>query len=72
MLELTGRQDAPVHGFHFCLETDDFDASVAALAEAGVEVAQAPHPTATRAAQEEGWRRIVFKGPDGELIEIRG
>ena len=72
VLELTGITDPPIHGFHFCLETDDLDTSVNALTTAGVEVAQAPHPTSAREAREEGWRRMVCKGPDGELIEIRG
>lgn len=29
-------------------------------------------PTDPRSPGEEGWKRAVFKGPDGELIEIRG
>jgi lactoylglutathione lyase len=72
VLELTGRADDAMKGFHFCLETDDFDGSVAALTKAGVEVATPPHPTAARAPREAGWRRVVFYGPDRELIEIRG
>ena len=72
ILELTGRADPPINGFHFCLETDDFDGSVARLKAAGVEVYQEPHPTSAREPREEGWRRTVFKGPDGEQIEIRG
>ena len=31
VLELTGRADPPLNGFHFCLETDDFEGAVAAL-----------------------------------------
>ena len=30
-----------------------------------------PKPDA-REAREEGWRRVVFSGPDGESIELRG
>ena len=71
VLELVGK-GTPVDGFHFCLETDDFDGAVKELSAAGVEVAQAPHPTDAREEREKGWRRVVFKGPDGELIEIRG
>src|SRR5688572_5535463 len=37
VLELTGRADPPLNGFHFCLETDDFEGAVAALKAAGVE-----------------------------------
>lgn len=72
VLELTGFDDAPLKGFHFCLETDDFDGAVAALTDAGVELAQAPHKTSARAPREENWQRVVFKGPDGEQIELRG
>ncbi len=72
VLELTGFADPPVNGFHFCLETDDFDGAVAALKAAGVEVVQEPHKTAARAPREETWRRVVFRGPDGEQVEIRG
>ena len=72
VLELTGRADDKMAGFHFCLETDDFDGSVAALQKSGIEVATPPHPTSARAPREAGWRRVVFYGPDRELIEIRG
>jgi lactoylglutathione lyase len=71
VLELTGRGE-PISGFHFCLETDDFDGAVETLKKAGVEVATAPHPTMPRARREQGWRRVVFYGPDREQIEIRG
>jgi lactoylglutathione lyase len=72
VLELTHHSDGAMAGFHFCLETDDFDGSVHTLREGGVEVATPPHPTAAREARETGWRRVVFRGPDGELIELRG
>jgi lactoylglutathione lyase len=72
VLELTGRADAPLNGFHFCLETDDFEGAVAALKDAGVEIATEPHNTAAREPREANWMRVVFKGPDGEHIEIRG
>jgi lactoylglutathione lyase len=72
VLELTGRADPPLNGFHFCLETDDFEGAVASLKDAGVEMATQPHKTAAREAREANWRRVVFKGPDGESIEIRG
>ena len=72
VLELTGRADPPVNGFHFCLGTDDFDGAVAMLKAAGVPVHTEPHPVAAREPREEGWRRVVFKGPDGEQVELRG
>ena len=72
VLELTGHTDDAMKGFHFCLETDDFDGAVAALQKSGVEVATPPHPTKARTPREDGWRRVVFYGPDRELIEIRG
>ena len=72
VLELTGHADPPINGFHFCLETDNFDHAIAALISAGVSVLSEPRPVSARHAREEGWRRTVFKGPDGEQIEIRG
>jgi lactoylglutathione lyase len=72
VLELTGHADPASGGFHFCVETDDFDGAVAGLKKAGVPVAQEPHKTAAREPREATWRRVVFKGPDGELVEIRG
>jgi lactoylglutathione lyase len=72
VLELTEHSDGAMAGFHFCLETDDFDGSVAQLKAGGVEVARAPHDTAAREPRENGWRRVVFRGPDGEQIELRG
>ncbi len=72
VLELVDRSDGPMTGFHFCFETDDFDGAVAALGAAGVPCIQPPHPTDAREAREAGWRRVVFSGPDGESIELRG
>ena len=71
ILELVGREEV-MSGFHWCLETDDFDGAVAELKSNGIEIAQEPHPTDARDPKEIGWRRVVFKGPDGEQIEIRG
>ncbi|WP_028856887.1 VOC family protein [Psychrilyobacter atlanticus] len=59
-------------GFHFCLESDNFDEDYTRLINAGVPVDTEPHPVEAREAREEGWRRVVFVGPDGELIEFRG
>jgi lactoylglutathione lyase len=72
VLELTHRAEAPMKGFHFCLEAENFDAAVADLQKQGVEMARAPHDTPAREPRERGWRRVVFYGPDGEQIELRG
>ncbi|MBI2531815.1 MAG: VOC family protein, partial [Deltaproteobacteria bacterium] len=70
--ELTHRSDGAMMGFHFCLETDNFDETVATLQNDGVALIRAPHDTAAREPRENGWRRVVFGGPDGEQIELRG
>lgn len=72
VLEVVDRSDGGMSGFHFCFETDDFDGSVARLKQAGVPCIQEPHDTPARETREEGWRRVVFRGPDGESIELRG
>jgi lactoylglutathione lyase len=72
VLELTHKTDGAMAGFHFCLETDNFDPTVAELQRQGVELIRAPHDTAAREPRENGWRRVVFGGPDGEQIELRG
>jgi len=72
VLELTQRSEGSMVGFHFCLETDNFDQAVSELQKNEVEMEQAPHSTLAREPREEGWRRVVFRGPDGEHIELRG
>ena len=72
VLELTEHSDGDMQGFHFCLETDNFAQAVSDLQRNGVDMIRAPHPTAAREPREEGWRRVVFRGPDGEQIELRG
>lgn len=72
VLELTHHSDGTMAGFHFCLETEDFDAAVDQLQKNGVQLMRPPHVTAAREPREKGWRRVVFAGPDGEQIEIRG
>jgi lactoylglutathione lyase len=72
VLELTHHTDGAMKGFHFCLETDNFDDTVAQLQNDGVALIRAPHDTAAREPRENGWRRVVFAGPDGEQIELRG
>jgi len=66
------RTDGAMMGFHFCLETDNFDETVAKLQKDGIALIRAPHDTAAREPRENGWRRVVFAGPDGEQIELRG
>ncbi len=72
VLELVHRNAGGMKGFHFCFESDDFDGDVARLESAGIEFVTPPHNTDAREAREQGWRRVVFKGPDGEAIEFRG
>ena len=59
-------------GYHFCLISDDFDSDYQRLKNAGVPVVTEPHIPEPRTLQEKGWKRVVFQGPDGELIEFRG
>ncbi|MEG6617208.1 VOC family protein [Peptococcaceae bacterium 1198_IL3148] len=63
---------SPIQGFHFCLESDNFEEDYTRLKAAGIPVDTEPQPAGSREPGEEGWRRTVFVGPDGELIEIRG
>ena len=72
VLELTHKSDGSMTGFHFCLEAENLDQAVAGLQAGGVEMVRAPHDTAAREPREKGWRRVVFRGPDGEQIELRG
>ena len=75
VLELIHMPDAPNtenKGFHFCLESDSFDEDFNRLVEAGIPVEGEPHLVGAREVGEEGWRRVVFFGPDGESIEFRG
>jgi lactoylglutathione lyase len=72
ILELTHHSDGAMAGFHFCLETDNFYETVEQLQRDGVKLVRAPHDTAAREPRESGWRRVVFAGPDGEQIELRG
>ena len=72
VLELTHHSEGLMAGFHFCLETDNFIEAVETLQHDGVKLVRAPHDTAAREPRENGWRRVVFAGPDGEQIELRG
>ncbi len=72
VLELVNRDSGGMNGFHFCFETDEFDKEVKRLKNAGIKVLTEPHATDAREKREQGWRRVVFAGPDGEAIEFRG
>ena len=72
VLELTHHTDGAMSGFHFCLETDNFNETVERLQARWRQILRAPHDTAAREPRENGWRRVVFAGPDGEQIELRG
>jgi len=72
VLELVNRDSGGMNGFHFCFETDEFDIEFKRLKKAGIRVLTAPHATDARETREQGWRRVVFAGPDGEAIEFRG
>jgi lactoylglutathione lyase len=52
------------------LETDNLTTPRRSLND-GVTLIREPHDTA-REPRENGWRRVVFAGPDGEQIELRG
>jgi len=58
--------------FHFCLESDSFDEDYNRLKDAVVPVNTESCPAEEREPREKGWRKVVFIGPDGELIEFRG
>lgn len=72
ILELNGHSDGQMAGFHFCLHTSDFDTAISTLLKNNVKMLCQPHQTNARNQLEQGWRRTVFEGPDGEQIEIRG
>lgn len=59
-------------GYHFCIISDDFNSDYKRLKETGIEVLTDVHIPSPRFPKEVGWKRVVFKGLDGELIEIRG
>ena len=50
VLELTHKTDGAMLGFHFCLETDNFDETVSKLQQDGVQLVRAPHDTAVAKA----------------------
>ena len=72
VLELTQKSGEPPAGFHFCLEAEDFNQAIDELQKNREEMVRSPHDTPAREPREKGWRRVVFRGPDGEQIELRG
>lgn len=64
--------DAVNDGYHLCLLSDNFDADYDRLVAAGIEVQTPAQPAKPRIPEEEGRKRAMFIGPDGEKIEIRG
>ena len=67
--------DVPTDGYQgcfFCLETEDLVGDFEILKTAGVVVHREIHETTPRNYEERRWKRAILKGPDGELIEIRG
>jgi catechol 2,3-dioxygenase-like lactoylglutathione lyase family enzyme len=72
-IEMTTRPGGePMSGFHVCLQPIDFDRAIADLKGKGLPQVTEARPTTPRGPLEAGWRRAVFQGPHGELIEIRG
>ncbi len=59
-------------GYHFCLISDDFDRDYERLREEGIPIVTDVHIPSPRTDKEINWKRVVFKGLDDELIEIRG
>lgn len=73
LLELSHRDQAEaMSGFHICLQPNDFDAAFAKLQASGLPVLTSARPVTPRGPHEAGYRRAVFGGPHGELIEIKG
>ena len=72
VLELVNSPEEKMSGFHFCFETRDLDAAVEKLRDCGIKCVTEPYETVARSLREKGWRRVVFEGPDGEQIELRG
>ena len=72
ILELTEHSDGAIIGSHFCLEATDFTLAIENLLKNNVKMLCSPHATNARSLQEQGWQRVLFEGPDGEQIEIRG
>lgn len=73
MIEMTTRPGGePMSGFHLCLQPIDFDKAMDDLKAKKLPLVTDARATTPRGPLEAGWRRAVFGGPHGELIEIRG
>lgn len=65
-------EEKPNKGYHFCLISDDFDRDYDRLKGEGIPIVTDIHIPSPRTEEEINWKRVVFLGPDEELIEIRG
>ena len=73
MLELTTRPGGePMSGFHIALQPEDFTSAYAYLKDKGLEILVEARRTTPRGANEPPMQRAVFRGPHGEMIEMRG
>jgi hypothetical protein len=57
-------------GFHFCIESDNFDEDYHYLKSAGVQVDTLPHPAGARISTEQTWQRAVFIGPITRKLKL--
>ena len=76
ILELFEHQQTLVnhsqHHFHLCLQTTNFEESMAKLQQEGLSLLRSTHSTPARKPDETSWQRATLLGPDAEEIEIRG
>lgn len=73
LVELTTRVGGePMSGFHLCLVADDVEAAARSLEARGLSVIMKPRPMTPRGPEQTGWKRGVYRGRYGEIIEIKG
>lgn len=74
MIELTTRPGGePMSGFHLALEPENFTTAYSYLKDKGLEIlVEARRTTPRGTGNEDGAQRAVFRGPHGEMIEMRG
>jgi catechol 2,3-dioxygenase-like lactoylglutathione lyase family enzyme len=73
MIELTTRPGGePMSGFHMCLEASDIDATAQKLKDQGLTVLTELRAVTPRGEEQKGWKRGVFRGKYGEIVEIKG
>lgn len=72
VLELVeAAEHVPLSGYHMALECLDLRQAVDYLSQ-HLPVKKSIHETPMRKPSERTWKRVVFLGPDGEEIELRG